>query len=119
MSPKELQQTLSEFYGTNEYYKHWTGSLVYTDGIHFLQENAECYWLLDAIASYQPKCKKDPMLKDMQFWTLTVINNEAKLTCKRDSNDTAFVQNIEYTDFPLKEINIWVENGVAYLPSER
>ena len=71
------------------------------------------------------------MLRDMQFWTLSVKDNSAALICERDEGDIVIRQNIEYTDFPLPSIRIWLEAGaaiidgtersvmVAMLPSER
>ncbi|MGA9381161.1 MAG: DUF6876 family protein [Phormidium sp.] len=48
LSAEQLKSQLSHFTGTDNYYKHWLG-FQYTDGIKFLADNAECYWLLDAI----------------------------------------------------------------------
>jgi len=65
------------------------------------------------------------MLREIQFWTLKVNGcpdgqhfESATVVCERDSGDIAFQQTIEATDFPLREIEIWVGNGVMYLPSE-
>jgi len=121
----ELQDALNQAIGTGHYYR-WSPLFrnhVLTDGTNFLAENAECYWLMDAIASYHAKAMKDPMLQDMQFWTLTVKDGKATLICERDTDDVAFKQEIEYTDFPLSEIKMWVERAdqntwVILLPSE-
>lgn len=88
-----------------------------TDGVRWLCENAHSYWLLDVVASYQPQCKRDEMLRDMQFWTLKVTNGTGIVTCDRDEGDTAITQEVN-TDFPLPEAKLWVENGVIMLPSE-
>jgi hypothetical protein len=129
------KEGLSGFTGTSTYYPHWTGRLVYTDGVQYLAEEGKAYWLLDAIASYQadPRIKNNPMLSNIQFWKLEVRDNKGVLTCIEDlGRKPVIVQNIEYTDFPLDEIEVWVERGcfpsseedlveamVAYLPSER
>ena len=43
METKEkLEEGLSQFYGTENYYKHLSGKL-YTDGVQYLAKNAECY----------------------------------------------------------------------------
>jgi hypothetical protein len=129
MDATELKQGLSQFYGTENYYRHPFG-MVYTDGVKFLAENAAAYWLLDVIASYQPKLKKnqDQRLRDMQFWKLEVKDGKGVVTCRADSGvKPAVKQKIEYTDFPLPEAEIWVsstgtEDGktllVMLLPSE-
>lgn len=51
LSAAEIYSQLNNFKGTENYYKY--GKLHYTDGIKFLVDSAERYWLLDAIASYQ------------------------------------------------------------------
>ena len=116
----EILDGLKNFYGTENYYKYrlFNIEIVLTDGVKWLCENAGCYWLMDAILSYQKKCRKDDMLKGMQFWKLTVKDKSAVLICERDKDNVAIQQKIEYTDFPLQEISIWVQNGVALLPSE-
>lgn len=118
------QSDLDQFYGSENYYKNFTG-LIYTDGVKYMAEHGEAYWLIDAIGSHQldPKLNKG-RLRDLQFWNLTVNDNKsAVLTCRADSGVPAAVtQNIPFTDFPMKSIDIWVgrdERGrIAYLPSE-
>lgn len=132
LTGEELISQLRHFNGTNSYYKHLLG-FQYTDGIKFLAEQAEAYWLLDAIGSYQYKLRQDPMLRDFQIWLLVVgdghnfikpkAGNKAVLTCWEDTPrlgvKPAVSQQIEYTDFPLPEIKLYFESKVLILPSER
>lgn len=112
-------KNLGQFTGTERYHRHTLARLLYTDGVEFLAENADCYWLIDAIASYQPQLKSQ-RLREFQVWTLTVKDRSAILTCREDSDcEPVVTQEIEFTDFPLPEIKLWVENGVLLLPSER
>ncbi len=116
--------------GSLQYWKNPFHPFRYTDGVKFLAEMAECYWLLDAIASWQisPKVRGDKMLGEIQFWTLEVKeNHSAKLMCERDKNDVAVTQKIGYTDFPLPKIKLYLQamsfykpgvGGVLMLPSE-
>lgn len=114
----EIQSELANFCGTENYYKYLAG-LKLTDGVKAMAELCQAYWLLDIIASYQSKCLKDASLRDYQFWTLKKTGkNSAIVICERDSDDVFLTQKIEYTDFPLDEMKIWVENGVVLLPSE-
>lgn len=110
---------LSQFTGTEQYYRHYLG-LNYTDGIRYLAEEAGAFWLIDAIASYQTKgFLKDPDLLHFQLWELQVKDNTATLTCKKDSNKESVVsQFIEFTDFPLESIKLYVVDKVLMLPSE-
>ena len=130
LNKEELSKLLAHCVGTDDYHKHLLG-MLYTDGVKELAENAECYWLLDAIASYQPKLRQNPRLRDFQLWLLVVGNeheflkpkHDAVLTCWEDTPvlgvKPAVIQEIEFTDFPLPEIKLYLENGVLFLPSER
>lgn len=140
-----LAAELAQFTGSEHMHKHWTGRLYFTDGIHHLADRAGAFWLIDTVASYLPKCRKDEMLRDFQVWRLKVHNppikkmgtvdgergmHEYKATayCDRDTDDIAFQHDIPYTDFPLPEIKLYCELGsvdgvnpayVLMLPSER
>lgn len=118
MEAAELRTTLRTFTGTTEHYRHPSG-LRYTDGVQFLAETAGAYWLLDLIASWQPKALRDPWLQEFQLWELFVREDKsATVVCSRDSEDQAFRQEIEYTDFPLDYVKVYVEGGVVLLPTE-
>jgi hypothetical protein len=112
------QSELSQFYGTQEWHRHSLArSVLYTDGVKYVAENGGehgAYWLIDAIASYQidPKIRSNHRLQAFQVWTLQVNrdNNSATLTCQADSGEKpVVVQEIEYTDFDLDKIEMWVE----------
>lgn len=107
---------LGQFTGTDNYYKHWLG-YKYTDGVKYLAEKTQCYWLLDAIFSYH---RKEPF----QVWELVTFidgenNKGAILTMRQDTGAKVEVrQEIEYTDFTLPSIKLWLIEGVLILPSE-
>jgi hypothetical protein len=118
ISPEELAAALDQFIGTTQYYRHWLGTL-YTDGVQFLAENAGAYWLLDAISSHQPRAMKDERLREFQLWRLDLHqDHSADLICLRDTDDEAFRQHIEYTDFPQLDCRLYVRDNVILLPSE-
>ena len=118
---QEIKQGLAQHYGTMAYHKFsiMFPNLVLTDGAKYLADSTGAYWLMNAIGSYQTECMKDKMLKDIQFWTFTVKDGIGTIKCERDTGNVAFTQEIPYTDFPLDEIKLYVENGVIMLPSER
>ena len=133
LTAEELKSQLPQFTGTEYYYSHPFFGIKYTDGIRFLAENAGAFWLIDAIASYQPQLARNPMLRDFQVWILVVGDshnfikpqpkNKACLTCWEDTPNVgvkpAVSQQIPYTDFPLSEIKLYLESGVLLLPRER
>ena len=116
---------LNQFCGSCTWYRHWTGKLIYTEGAQYLAENAEAYWLIDAIASYQGEevLTRDPSLQEFQVWVLTVHEDQtARLECVAGTGRPPVVaQDIEWTDFPLSEIKLYVCFGEQFclmLPSE-
>jgi hypothetical protein len=143
-SKEEIEAGLAQCYGSEQFHRF---SILFpkhiiTDGVKYLCDSADCYWLLDIIASYHAKCMKDKKLQEMQFWKLTVHPksetkpmtvgavmkhervNMATVTCERDKNDVVITQDVEYTDFPLNEIKLWVapsgddRHFTILLPSE-
>lgn len=118
MNAAELRAALQSYTGTVAYHAHWSGMHL-TDGIHFLAEAAEAYWLLDLIASWQPRALRDPWLREFQLWELFVRpDRTAVIVCSRDSEDEAFREHIKETDFPLEYLRLYVEGGVMLLPNE-
>ena len=116
----EIESNLAQYYCTEKYHRFSILSkLVMTDGVKYLANACQCFWLMDIIASYQSKAMKDPRLAEIQFWELKKDGKGFKVTCSRDTNDVAITQRIPYSDFPLDSVKIWVENGVVMLPSER
>jgi hypothetical protein len=124
--PKISEADLRQFTGSECLYQHWTKWLKYSEGVEYLAQKADAFWLIDAIASYQrdKRIAQDPqnMLQDFQLWTLKLHNGGALLWLRRDSGKAhapVIEQVIEYTDFPLEKVTLYVENGVLCLPSER
>lgn len=118
LTSDQIREQLAQYSGTENHYRHISG-LLYTDGIKAMAQLCGAYWLIDAIASHQPRCRRDPMLRDMQFWFLRKDKDGGwELVCERDEGDIAFKQQIEFSDFPLNEIQIWVQEDVMLLPSE-
>ena len=123
----EALKELDNFNCTEHYYRAsiFTNKFVYTDGVKFLCENADCFWLIDAIVSHQirTRVRNNQRLQDFQVWTLKVNpDKSAVLTCVEDTGCKPTVtQKIPYTDFPLPEITLWIERGeymTLCLPSE-
>lgn len=121
---EELLELLPGFCGSETLYTHRLiqTTIELTEGVMFLVREAECTWLIDAIASYQPDIKKsgNEMLKEFQIWELTRQQEcEFLLSCKEDSETPpAYSQEIEFSDFPLDKIKLWLCNTTLLLPSE-
>ena len=114
----EITALLKQFYGSATLYKHWLG-LKYTEGIQHLAQETNCYWVLDAIASHQTKqFLLNPKLREFQIWHLQVQKNSGVLICEWDTNQEVLRQDIEYTDFPLSHIKLYLVQKVLMLPNE-
>ena len=114
--------TLACFTGAEIKFKHWLGKIEYTEGIKFLADKAQAYWLIDAIVSYQSKSllQQYPELTEFQLWQLEVNEDKtAVLTCRADSGcEPIIVQHIELTTFPLQSIKFYLCHQVLMLTSE-
>ena len=121
---------LRQFSGDLERFRHqFNRNVIYTPGVQYLAEQGQAYWLIDAIASYfgsdvmNQATQKDSRLRSMQFWRLEVKDDAGILTARADDGVEPFVrQEIEYTDFPLEQVDIWAgfdgSRWTLYLPSE-
>jgi len=117
-TPQEITAKLQHFIGSDIIYKHWLG-LKYTVGIKYLAEVAQCWWLLDCIASHQTsKFLLNPKLREFQIWRLLVEDNSGILICEWDTNQEVLWQAIEYTYFPLSSIKLYLVKNVLMLPTE-
>lgn len=127
MTPQELQANLDMHTGTDGYIR-WSAlfrNFVLTDGTMYLAENAGAYWLMDAIASHIASYKEEgfvvaKLVKGMEGkligapdWVLTLDDGNGRVLAS---------QEIEYSDFPLDSISLYVipqENlWIILLPSE-
>ena len=109
-----LNDEFAGYTGTDGYTKHPFG-IMYTDGILAMAEKYKAYWLIDAVASYQGKMKKEPF----QIWTIHTSKNMAVLKMKTDTDQLPLVlQKIPFTDFPTGSLKMYLADGVLMLPSE-
>lgn len=122
METRTIKKNLAQFHGTEEYHKHLfpgKSPILLTDGCKYVRDNCEAYWLFDAIQSYQDHAtiKKS----SFQIWELKHSMNDLSwlLTCREDTGKKPMIsQEIEFSDFPIDYIKIWVIDKVALLPSE-
>jgi hypothetical protein len=115
---EQITAEFKHFTGSELIYKHWLG-IQYTEGVKYLADAAEAYWLIDAIASYQTKkFLSNSKLQDLQIWRLLVENQSGTLICEWDTDQEVLRQEIEYTDFPLATTKLYLVQKVLMLPSE-
>src|SRR5581483_7257555 len=111
-------EDLVGFRGTENYWQHWTKRLVYTDGVRYVAQRGGAYWLIDAVASHQadPIARQEPF----QVWVLSrLTGNAAALEMNDGNTERAIIrQEIEFTDFPLDSLTLYLTDGVLMLPGE-
>ena len=129
-----LHSALQSFCGSDQWTRHGLARcVIYSEGAKYLAEHGDCYWLLDAVASYfldrkfRQHLRTHPDFSRMHFWNLTKEGEGAVLTAVFDKGCTPVVsQEIEYTDFLFPEdgkFQLYVgsdETGLwkIFLPSE-
>jgi len=124
----EIQATLAAANGTENYHRTslFSRFIFHTDGVEYMANACGAYWLLDAIISHQTKARV--RVEPFQVWKLKVKSGKASLTCGDGNGRELARQSIPYTDFPLAEITLYLENGsldgvhtvkVLMLPGER
>ena len=89
-----------------------------TEGMKFLAEKAQSFWIIDIVYSYQsiPKVRKEPF----QVYELTVdtVTRKAKMVCTDGNKNILAQQDIALTTFPIESIKLYFTDGVLMLPSE-
>jgi hypothetical protein len=109
---------LSHFTGTAKYYRISRRHLL-TDGTKYLAEEAECFWMMDAVASHL--CE----IGTADWFVLvrvTVSGTWATMVYEDGNGNEHARQEILFTDFPLAEQTLYAcwdgEHWVIMLPSE-
>lgn len=115
MTATTTKLDLSQFIGTETYYKYPFSKIVYTDGIKYVCDEAQAYWLLDeCVLNFAHNFKDQPFLSI----TLTVKDGSGD-SLVTDGNDTVLGKaHYAYTDFPQGTYRFYLTDGVLMLASE-
>jgi hypothetical protein len=118
-SAEQLIGNLGQFIGTEHYYR-LLPTFVVTDGLKYLMDEAECYWLGQLYGLHL-------VAVDVQDNPLTVLKFQRKgrggIVRIEDGNGQSLVtQALDYTDFPLDQFSLYAcwdgARWVGMLPSE-
>ena len=109
---------LSHFTGTEKYHRISRRHLL-TDGTKYLADEAQCFWMMDAIASHLSEIGTENWFMQAR---MTVDGNRATMIYEDGSGSEHARQEIPYTDFPMQSISLYAcwdgEHWVIKLPSE-
>lgn len=112
-------ESLTGFIGTEVWYRHpqvpW---VTFTEGVKYVADAGEAYWLVDEIATAQ----MDPAMRRNRFqhWCLKLNakGNGAVLTCDDGNDNIIRTKELTFTDFPLPEIHFYYTDSVILLVGE-
>lgn len=114
-----IKSELRNYCGTETWFRHpLFRKFLFTEGVQFLAEAAECFWLIDMIYGFQ---LDQQAVKDEYFqtWDLTVGENKtATLTCGDGNDNIVFTHSLTFTTFPMDSIRLYFSDNVLLLPSE-
>ena len=127
---QNILNDLDKFTGTLQYFK---ASVLYdlnlTDGINYLRNELNCFWLIDIVGSIQNLNKikenysfiihKIKVNEDKSFIFKSYKDYNSDLT--EQENDLKYLlyeQKSEYTDFKLNEFEFYQVGNVLLLKSE-
>lgn len=114
---RKIEAEIRHFTGTDKWHKMYPNVLI-TDGVKFVFDLAESYWLGEIVFSLQTleKVKAEPFqLYELEV-NLEKHNADLKVT---DGNENVlYTQFIEFTDFPLPKFSFYYTDSVILLSSE-
>jgi hypothetical protein len=112
---KELRE---RFTGRAVVFPHPTRLIFYSEGVRYVAETLNAYWLIDVIAAAQPFACRDAWLRQFQLWEVFGTNGKARVRCLRDADDTAFEVHEPAREFALDYVRLHVIDKTLHLPSE-
>jgi hypothetical protein len=115
------ESDLDQFTGTENHFIHPLSGYKYTDGVQYVAEQGQAYWLLDKIliTMRHEKVFKKEAYQEFTTWTLTVNEDKSVILEAGDGNGhNIYKEEIKWTTFPINKVEFWFEYGVLILPSE-
>lgn len=117
---------LNQFRGSSCTFQHWGNNrLIYTEGIQYLANKLNCYWLIEEIA-YVILPRLLQYHRDYFYCIKIGVNKDSSAIIQTDdgNGNIHFNHNIIWTDFPIfrKEVKFYLCDGGDHyclmLPSE-
>ena len=104
---------LSGFHGTEQYYAHAFGRMVFTDGVRYFAEEAGALWFLDIVATEIIRLREAFI-----HIRLNVAERKAAATADDGNDRILWRKRIPFTDCPPGEYRFYLVDWVLLLPSE-
>lgn len=120
---KRLEIGLGSFHGSETIYKIPLLGTFYTEGIKYLAETAECFWLVTDVSVIAKSLKERSPFITIDVQTLSgeekdLIGYEAIIRYSDGNDHTLETQKYHLTDFPLERLCLYFVNSTLLLPGE-
>lgn len=115
MNAQDLRNALSQFIGTQHYYRYsplFRHTLL-TDGVKFLADEAGCYWLIDMIGSHLSSVPATESFVVARYAGTPNGSGLFSLTDDIPARKTYATQGVTHSDFMLDEIVLYVQRREA------
>lgn len=117
MDNVQLKHEMAQFTGTEHYYRHALGRMMYTDGVKLFAENAGggAYWLLDIVGTELMQIHE---LEQFISIKLNAQDNKVDISAKDGNYTSLYKRHIEFTDCPDGEWEFYLIDGIMLLTRE-
>lgn len=104
LSTQELVENLSQFIGTERYYR-LLPTFIVTDGLKYLMEQADCYWLGQLYGLHLV----DVDFNANPFTVLKFVRkgHGGRVNIEDGNGKLLSFQGFDYTDFPLEKFSLY------------
>lgn len=93
---------LNQFRGSDVLFQHWFAKMCYTEGVRYLANKVECYWLIEEIAHViLPRLLKKNKDKFYSIQLLVNSDQSAEIIICNGNNNIYLQHKITWTDFPI------------------
>ncbi|CAH8283421.1 hypothetical protein EV196_102381 [Mariniflexile fucanivorans] len=119
----KIKADLQHFIGSETFYKIPLIGTRFTDGIKYLADTAECFWLVTDASVIAKSLMSKSYFVTVDFKRLSE-KERAEKQCEAiinysDGNDNIFeTHRYNVTDFPLDELRLFFVDNTLMLPSE-
>lgn len=119
LNAEELLSNLGQFIGTERYFRILP-TFVVTDGVKYLMDQADCYWLPQLYGLHLASVDFND--NPLTILKLRRMGRGAKIAIEDGNSAVLEWQTLDYTDFPFDEFTLYAcwggEYWVCMLPSE-
>ncbi len=119
----EIKERLQYFTGTEMFYSLPLIRTLFTDGLKYLTEVAECFWLITDASVIAKSLMNRSEFITVDFKRLSedrqdFIGYEAEIIYSDGNDNVLETHRYNATDFPLDELRLFFVKDTLMLPSE-